>query len=249
MSERIEFKVSKRDLKGKKVKALRASGVVPGVVYGAGQEPVNIQADELLIERLITQVGTSTPIDLDVEGKKHLAIIKHIDRNVVTGKLNHFDFQAVSATQQIETEVPIRLIGQGESAAERAGLIVMQVLDSIELSAKPADMIPVLEIDIKDLATLEDSITIADVKLPKGVEFADQEIDENLAIVNVYDPAELEAANEAVGGDATEDTVVESEQGGEAAEGEGEDKGEGESGDGAAEENDSDKPADSKKED
>ncbi|MGI6612733.1 MAG: 50S ribosomal protein L25 [Candidatus Nanosyncoccaceae bacterium] len=214
MSERIEFKLSKRDLIGKKVRQLRASGVIPGVAYGAGEEPVNIQAEELALEKLITKVGTSTPIDLSINGKKHLAIIKNIDRDVVTNKLYNIEFHLISADETIETEVPIRLVGQGESPAERAGLVVMQVLDTIELSAKPADMIPFLEIDIKVLEKLEDSVVVADLKLPKGVEFADKEIDENLAVVNVYDPAELEAANEAVGGDATDESEVEAEKGG-----------------------------------
>lgn len=214
MSERVEFKLLKRDLIGKKVRALRASGVIPGVAYGAGEQPVNVQADELALEKLISQVGTSTPINLDIEGKQHLAIIKNIDREVVSGRLYNVEFQLVSADEEIETEVPIRLIGQGESPAERAGLVVMQVLDAIELVAKPADMIPALEIDIKSLATLEDSIAIQDVVLPKGVAFADKEIDPNLTIVNVYDPAELEAANEAAGGDATDETEVEAENGG-----------------------------------
>lgn len=228
MSERVEFKLSKRDLIGKKVRSLRASGVIPGVAYGADKEPINVQADELALEKLITKVGTSTPVDLNIDNKKHLAIIKNIDRDVVSGKLYNIEFHLISADEAIETEVPIRLIGHGESLAERAGLVVMQVLDSIELSAKPADMIPVLEIDIRGLETLEDSIAVSDVKLPKGVEFADKEIDENLAIVNVYDPAELEAANEAAGGDATDESEVEAEKGGDteapAEEGEGEAK-------------------------
>lgn len=214
MSERIEFKVLKRDLLGKKVRNLRANGVIPGVAYGATKEPVAIQADELALEKLIAKVGTSTPVNLVLEGKKHLAIVKNFDRNTVSNKLYNVEFQLVSANEKIETEVPIRLIGHGDSLAERAGLVVMQVLDEIALLAKPADMIPALEVDVTKLESLADAIAIGDIVLPKGVEFADKELDPNLAIVNVYDPAELEAANEAAGGDATAETEVEAENGG-----------------------------------
>lgn len=214
MSERVEFTVIKRDLLGKKVRSLRANRIVPGVAYGADKEPVAIQAEELALEKLISKVGTSTPVNLALDGKKHLAIVKNFDRDAVSGKLYNVEFQLVSANEKIETEVPIRLIGQGDSLAERAGLVVMQVLDEIALIAKPADMIPALEIDITKLATLDDAVSVADVVLPKGVEFADKELDPNLAIVNVYDPAELEAANEAAGGDATDESEVEAENGG-----------------------------------
>lgn len=202
MAEKITFKVNKREVTGKKVKALRAAGLVPGVVYGAKHAPINIEAENNALEKVIEQAGFSTPVNLEIDGKKYFTVIKNISRDTVKRNVANVEFQSISAKDPIDAEVEIVLVGQGESPAERAGLVVMQVLENIELRALPNDMPAELEVALDELKAVGDRITLADVKLPKGVEFTDKEIDLTLAIANVYDPAQLEAQNEAAGGDA-----------------------------------------------
>lgn len=233
MSDKVVFKLNKRDIVGKRVRHLRQAGVTPAIVYGADHDSATVEADTLKLERLINQVGTTTPFMIDFDGKKQLAIIKKIDRNAVRGSLEHIDFQLISAKEKIEAEVPIVLVGQSDSEAERAGLVVMQVLDKIEIEALPADMVPQIEVSVANLKEVGDRVTLADLVLPKGIELADKEPDMGLAIVNVYDPVELEAAMEAAGGDATDVDEVESEHGAEDGDQEGE-KSDGEGGDGEA---------------
>src|SRR5690606_27235478 len=121
----------------------------------------------------------------------------------------------VKANDAVTAEVPIRLTGEGESAAEKAGLIVLQAVEDIEIKAKPAALPDALEVSIVDLASIEDKLTLADIMLPKGVEYADADQDLELTIVNVYEPAALQAANDAAGGDAEDESEVASENGGE----------------------------------
>ena len=73
-----------------------------------------------------------------------------------------------------------------------------------------------LSVALDQLTAVGDRITLGDIKLPKGVEFTDKEIDLTLAVANVYDPAQLEAQNEATGGDDTQDVAeVEADNGAE----------------------------------
>lgn len=216
MAEKITFKVQKREVTGKKVKALRLAGLVPGVVYGAKHQPINVEADQIALDKLFEKVGFSTPVHLEVDGKAYFSIIKKIDRDPVKRTLANIEFQSISAKDPIDAEVEIVLIGKGESPAERAGLVVMQVLEQIELRALPNQMPAELEVSLAELKEAGDHITLGDIKLPKGVEFTDKEIDLNLAVANVYDPAQLEAQNEATGGDAQEVADVESDKGAEA---------------------------------
>lgn len=72
--------------------------------------------------------------------------------------------------------------------AEKAGLVVLQAIEHIEIKAKPADLPESLELSIAELATDEDKLTVADLKLPEGVEFADVDQDAELVIANVYEP-------------------------------------------------------------
>ena len=215
----ISLKLTKREAHGKKVATLRKEGFVPSVVYGGHDEPVSTQSADVETTKVVHEAGKHTPVHLIIDGKKKLAIIKTIEIDPVKHRVVHVAFHAIKQNDVITTEVPIVLVGEGESAAEKAGLIVLQAIESVEIKAKPADLPESLEISIAGLATDEDKITLHDIKLPEGVEYADVEQDLDLVIANVYEPAALEAANEAAAGDAVDEAEVETENGGEDLEG------------------------------
>jgi len=209
----FSLKLDSRTLSGKKVAVLRKDGIVPSVVYGGNDEPQSTQSAIVETTKVAHAAGKHSPVTLTIDGKKQLAIIKNIDLDPVKHHIRHIAFHAIKQNDVITTDVPVILIGQGESVAERAGLIILQAIESLEIKAKPADLPESIEISIIDLATTDDKLTIADLTLPEGVEFADVEQDTELVIANVYEPAALEAANEAAAGDATIDTEVEADNG------------------------------------
>lgn len=211
--QEFKLKLDMRIVQGKKVAKLRDSGFIPSVVYGHGNDPVNTQSSELETIKVVKVAGKHAPVNLTVDGKKQLAIIKTLDFDPVKHKLRHIAFQAISQDEEVTTEVAIHLDGQGESAAERAGLIVLQALERIEIKAKPANLPDALHISIIELETTEDKLTLADIKLPEGVQFADNDEDLSLVIANVYEPGALQAANEATGGDAEEPVAEEETEG------------------------------------
>lgn len=217
MGDKVTIALKGRTEQGKKAAVLRKQGLVPGIIYGHGFDPMMVQSEYNVIEKVVREAGKHTPVYVTIDGKKKITMIKDIDRDPVKSRIRHVSFHAVKADEVVTAEVPIRLVGEGESAAEKAGLIVLQAIDIIEIKAKPADLPEALEVSIVDLATNEDKLTLADITLPKGVEFADIEQDLELVLVNVYEPAALQAANEAAGGDAEDESEVEAENGAEEA--------------------------------
>ncbi len=215
MTKNINFNVEKREIVGKKVKSLRQSGIVPGVVYGKEHEPISVQVENNKLEKIIEEVGFSTPLNIVIDKKEYFSILKDFDRDPVKRNIVNFEFQSISATDTIDAVVDLVLVGRGESPAEKAGYTVMQVLESVELRALPNKMPSEIEIELSELKEVGDHITLGDIKMPKGVEFTDKEIDLTAAVVNVYDPAQMEANNEAAGGDAEDVSEVESENGSE----------------------------------
>ena len=204
MGDTINLTLEARKLQGKKVSQLSRSGLVPGVVYGHGMDPTLIQVPYGPLDKVVRLAGKHSPVHIELGAKKRISLIKDVDRNPVTLQIQHVSFHAVKANEIVTAEVPIHLIGSGESAAEKAGLIILQAIESVEVKAKPADLPDSLEISIAELESAEDRVTFADIALPKGVEYADVEQDLELVIASVYEPAALEAANEAAAGDATE---------------------------------------------
>ncbi len=224
MGDKVNLNLDPRAAQGKKVKQLRKDGFVPAVVYGPGMDPINGQAPRNVMEKVVRDAGRHTPVHLTVDGKKRIAMIKDVDTEPVKRIIRHVSFHAVNQNEPVNAEVPIRLIGEGESEAERAGLIVLQALDHIQIRALPLDLPEALEVSIANLKEAGEQITLGDIVLPENVEFVDhstghEEEDEeapkltDLVIASVYEPAALEAANEAAAGDATIDDEVEAENG------------------------------------
>lgn len=225
MGEKLTLTLEPRSAQGKKVAKLRAQGIVPGVIYGHGIEPVSVQVPENIMEKVFRQAGTYTPVHIALEGKRRITMIKEVDRDPVRHAIRHVSFHAVRANEPVTAEVPIHLVGEGESEAEKNGLIVLQALDKIEVRALPMDLPDAIEISIQELKAPGDKITLADAKLPSDVEFVEHDDghhtdDEeekpsitDLMVASVWEPAALQAANEAAAGDSTDETEVVAENG------------------------------------
>ncbi len=191
-----KLSLAKRELTGKKVKGLREQGLIPSVVFGDG-EPVLTQSTYNETEKVLLSAGYHSPIDLDIAGKKQMALVKVIHLDPVKRTIMNVEFQAISANQVVEATAPIEIVNFEKSDASKAHLAILQVMEEIDVKAKPADLPESIEVDASGLKTAEDGIIVADLKLPKGVELADKELDPESAVANVYDPAQEAAEREA----------------------------------------------------
>ena len=196
MSE-IKLTLAKRTATGKKLGALRESGIIPSVIYGGKSEPVLAQSAYNETEKALLAAGYHSTLDLNVEGKTQMALVKNIDLNPVSRRIVNVEFQAVSADQAVEATTPITIINFEASEANKIHLVLSQVMEEIDVKAKPADLPKEIVVDATNLATSEDRIMIKDLPLPKGVELADKELDPEQIVANVYDPAAEAAAREA----------------------------------------------------
>ena len=229
MGDKITLKIEAREVHGKKLGQIRKEGLVPGVVYGAGIDVISVQAIESDVLKVVKKAGQHTPVQL-VGKKRRIAMIKNVDRDPVKNTIRHISFHAVRADEPVEAEVPIRLVGEGESVAERNGLVILQAIEKLEVKALPLELPEALEVSIVDLAEAGDRIVVGDINIPEGVEIVDNDdgrVDDDedeerqsitdLVVASVYEPSALQAANDAAGGDAeTADADnVEAEQGAE----------------------------------
>ncbi len=243
-NDKISLKLETREAKGKKVAKLRKEGQLPGVVYGQGFEAIAVQAPKLAVEKAVKQAGGHAPVHLTIDGKRKIAMIKNVDINPAKHSVRHVEFHAVKQNEKVEAEIPIKLVGVGESEAEKAGLIVLQTLETLKVKAFPMDLPESLDVSIAELSEPNQHLTVADITVPEGVELSeDDEESENVTIASVWEPSALQAANESAGGDAEDESEVEAEHG----EGEeGEEPASGEEGEKSADSEE--KPEDSKAE-
>ena len=196
MSEN-KLTLEKRTVVGKKLAALRAEDKIPSVVYGGQDDPIMTQSAYNETEKVLHSAGYHSPVDLDIAGKKQMAIVKNVALDPRNRKIVNIEFQAVSADKPVEATTPIVIVNYEGSPASRAHLDLLQVMEEIEVKAKPSELPKELTADGSKLATTDDKLTVADLILPKGVELADKELDKSQAIASVYDAAAAAAAQEA----------------------------------------------------
>lgn len=213
----ISLKLNERTRLGKKAAKLRQEGFIPSVVYGGKADPIATQSPIVETTKIARAAGRHTPVHLTIDGKKKLAIIKSIDIHPLKHSVRHIAFHTIKQNESIVTQVPIILTGMGESPAERGGLVILQAIEHTEVKARPANLPESLEMSVAGLATTDDKLTLEDIQLPEGVEFADAEQDMSLVVANVYEPGALQAANEQAGGDAESEADVAAENGNDTA--------------------------------
>jgi large subunit ribosomal protein L25 len=188
--------LAKREVAGKKVKNLREQGIIPSVVFGEG-EPVLTQSVYNETEKAVREAGYHSPIDATIDGKAQMVLVKNVDMDPIKRLIRNIEFQAINADEVVEATTPIKIVNFEASDASKAHLVLSIVLEEIDVKAKPADLPEFIELDASKLATTEDGLTVSDIVLPNGVVFADKELDKELPIANVYDPAEEAAERDA----------------------------------------------------
>jgi large subunit ribosomal protein L25 len=188
MADRPHLAAERRTITGKAVAHLRKEGRLPAVVFGHGtaSEPVTIDAHAFDLLRRHT--GSSTLIDLAVDGGKARPVLLHgIQVHPLTRRPVHVDLFAVRMTEELTVEV--RLVADGVAPAAAAGGSLVHPVSMVKARALPADLPETLHYDLGSLMTYDDTITVADLVVPHGVTIQADPAD---VIARVLEPREAE---------------------------------------------------------
>ncbi|AZL15741.1 50S ribosomal protein L25/general stress protein Ctc [Rickettsiales endosymbiont of Stachyamoeba lipophora] len=178
---------------------LRRNGMVPAIVYGHGKENINLAINEHEITLRSRKGGfMSKLLNIEVKGKKHLAIPYIVQYHPVTDKIEHMDFMFVSTDAEIKVHVPLHFINQDKSLGVKRGGVVNIVRREIELLCNPMTIPAQIDIDLADL-NINNSIHMEDLKLPKGAKFAGHE---NITLVTIVGRGSEDEAQEQAAGSA-----------------------------------------------
>lgn len=135
---------------------LRAAGQVPGVIYGSELEtPVHFSMDILELHALLRGHGSNAVLELDVEGEKHLTMVKHVDQNVLTLNADHVDLLAIKRGEKVEVEVPVVIEGEvepGAMAVQDASEILVEA-DVLSIPEEIVVSVEGLDVDAKIFAS------------------------------------------------------------------------------------------------
>jgi large subunit ribosomal protein L25 len=181
---------------------IRREGRVPAVVYGLGEGSVSVSVPAREFAHLLAgEAGANTLFTLKVDGAEQLALARQIQRHPVRGTYLHVDFVRVRADQTIQADVPVHLTGESEGVSR--GGVLEQLLHTVSVEAKPADIPNSLEVDISALE-IGDGVYVNALVAPAGVVITN-EPEELIAQVSAPRVVEEEeAAAEGEEGEAAE---------------------------------------------
>lgn len=165
-----QLSATPRDGTGKgAARTLRASGRIPGVIYGHGREPQPLAIDNREFEKLLSKISAeSTVIELSLDGKSTQTLIREIQRHPFKRQILHVDFQELVAGEKITVRLPIVLTGVPDGVRQDGG-VLDQTLRELEVEVDPANIPNHIEIDVTPLK-IGESIHVRDIKLAEGVE-------------------------------------------------------------------------------
>ena len=172
--EKFVLKATKRNVKGKQVKALRRAGELPAVIYGRHVDPVSISLDAHTAELVFAKLTSSTLVTIDVEGQEFAALVREKQRNFIKGNLTHIDFLAVDLTEKIRTKVRLTYTGISSAVKDYSAVLVHRK-DALEVECLPSDLPERITVDISPLREIGNSIRIKEIALPANVAILDDE--------------------------------------------------------------------------
>jgi len=157
----------KRDVKDG-LEALRKTGSIPAVFYGAGKTNTSIVISSREFRKIWRDAGESSAIVVKTPEGDTDVLIHEVQVDPVTDEPIHVDFLAIDMKKKIKVNVPI--VFEGISIAVKSGIgNLVKVLHEIEIEALPSDLPHNLSVDISTLETLDSNILVSSIKLPSGV--------------------------------------------------------------------------------
>ena len=173
----------------------RREGLVPGVVYGGGEDPIaiNVKFNELF-KQLKAGRFLSTLFNLKVEGQEDVRVIcRNVQRDVVKDLPVHLDLMRLRRNSRVNLFVPLTFINEETSVGLKRGGVLTVVRGEVELKVTAGNIPEAIEIDLTDI-DVGDVINISDVALPEGTR--PMITDRDFVIANISAPSSLKSEGE-----------------------------------------------------
>lgn len=196
----IVLKATLREVVGKKMRAVRAIGQIPAVVYGHNIAARNLWVSSLEFVKAHKVAGESSIIELSVAGEKKANVLIHtVQLDPLSGNITHADLLQVRMDEVIEAHIPLEFVGEAPAVKALGGMLLKNT-DEVTVVCLPADLPHAITVDISVLATFDDHITVADLQVSSKVKVQN---DPEMIIAGVTPPrteaqiAELDTKAEA----------------------------------------------------
>jgi large subunit ribosomal protein L25 len=168
MAQAIVLTAQPREGRGRSdVRKLRADGLLPGVIYGPGIDPVALSIPRSDLLRILHAHGAHPLVTVKVEGgREYLALVKDLQIDPVRQLALHVDFHRVQEDKPVQTEVEVTIVGT--PAGVKVGGILDVQLRTVAVEALPRDLPEHIEFDVSDM-DIGSTARVGELAAPSGV--------------------------------------------------------------------------------
>src|SRR5579863_9428671 len=160
---------------------LRTTGMIPAVVYGAGQESKAVSVDPKQMNRILrSETGHNSIFDLSLDGQTAKVMIVDWQYEPIKGALLHVDMKRIAMDKVLQVSVPVVLKGEAPGVKVQGG-ILEQILREVEIECLPADIPGHIDADVSQLG-FGDAIRVSDLPHAGKLKFL---TDENQIVTHV----------------------------------------------------------------
>jgi large subunit ribosomal protein L25 len=149
--------------------AIRASGLIPGEIYGKQFENKHITVSAKEFGKVFEEAGENTIVNLKVEGETYPVIVHDHQKDPITDKFMSVDFFKVRLDEKITAPIPLEFIGESSAVKELGGVLVKS-MDEIEVEALPSDLPHEINVDVSAIKEIDGSIYVKDLPVTGNYE-------------------------------------------------------------------------------
>jgi large subunit ribosomal protein L25 len=170
-SQTTKLTVSPRSDQGSRgIRRLRRAGLIPGVLYGGGEDPVTFEVPERELRHALAASGAV--VELQIDGAATPCVLKDRQVHPVRSETMHVDFVRVDLKVAIQSPVHVMLEGGEDAPGVREGGVLAQTAMELTVEALPNDIPEAITVDVSGLEAAG-TLTLAEVAAPEGVTFVD----------------------------------------------------------------------------
>jgi large subunit ribosomal protein L25 len=194
-SQTTKLSIDTRDTgSSRATRRLRRQGLVPGVLYGGGDEPLAFAVNERELRHALAARGAV--VELQIDGSATPAVLKDTQIHPVRGETLHVDFLRVDLRQSISATVPLEFVGAEDAPGAREGGVLEYVTREVTIEALPNDIPQAIQVDVSGMA-VNDTLLLSAVTPPDGVTLTD-DLEETVVATLTPPSIDAEAEEEAL---------------------------------------------------
>ena len=165
MGNTIKLNATARAANGSgEARRVRRAGAIPAVLSRLSRETETIQLDaHEYMMAMRHEASDQVLVQLVIGGQTVHALLREVQRDVITGAPIHADFSEVDMSKKIRAAAMIHLVGEPEGVRNQGG-VLSQATHEIQIECLPTDLVESFDVDVAGLK-LGDSITVADLRL------------------------------------------------------------------------------------